>query len=151
MIYTPKTKKAMVIAYEAHKNQVDKGGVPYIYHPMYLASRMQDEKTTCVALLHDVLEDTEVTLEYLRAQGFDEDILAALQIMTHEESVPYMDYIRSIRKNKIATVVKLADLEHNSDLSRLNEVTEQALQQAEKYKRAIEALRELPDEPPVSG
>lgn len=142
MIYTSQTKKAMIIAFEAHKNQVDKSGVPYIYHPMFLAAQMQDEKTTCVALLHDVIEDTDMTLEQLKAQGFDEDILTALKVITHDKSVPYMDYIRAIKENKIATVVKIADLEHNSDLSRLNEVTERALLQAEKYKRAIQFLRD---------
>lgn len=142
MIYTSQTKKAMIIAFEAHKNQVDKSGVPYIYHPMCLAAQMKDEKTTCVALLHDVIEDTDMTLEQLNAQGFDEDILTALKVITHDKSVPYMDYIRAIKENKIATVVKIADLEHNSDLSRLNEVTERALLQAEKYKRAIQFLRD---------
>lgn len=141
MIYTPLTKKAMKIAFAAHKNQVDKSGIPYIYHPIHLAEQMQDEKTTCVALLHDVIEDTDITSEHLQEQGFNADILAALDLLTHDKSVPYMDYIRTIKENKFAAVVKIADLIHNSDLSRLDEVTEKALQRVEKYKKAIEILR----------
>ncbi len=140
IIYTLLTKKAMKIAYEAHKNQVDKSGVPYIYHPIHLAEQMKDEKTTCVALLHDVVEDTDITFEYLAQQGFDVDIITALKLMTHDKNVPYMEYIQKIKKNLIATKVKLADLKHNSDLNRMDEVSEKDLKRVEKYRTAIELL-----------
>ena len=140
MLYTDLTKKAMKIAFEAHKNQTDKNGIPYIYHPVHLAEQMCDEKTICVALLHDVVEDTDVTFEELEKEGFSEDIIGALKLMTHDEAVPYMDYIKKIKTNPIATAVKLADLRHNSDLTRLDVVDEKAKNRAEKYKKAIELL-----------
>lgn len=140
MIYTKLTKKAMKISFEAHKNQVDKNGMPYIYHPVHLAEQMTDENTICVALLHDVVEDTDITFEDLSKEGFPDEIIAALKLMTHEKSVPYMDYVKQIATNPIASAVKLADLRHNSDLTRLDVVDEKALARAEKYKQAIALL-----------
>lgn len=140
MIYSELTKKAMRISFEAHKNQTDKNGMPYIFHPIHLAEQMTDEKTICVALLHDVVEDTDITFEQLEEAGFSKDIVDALKLMTHDESVPYMGYVESIKTNSIATAVKLADLKHNSDLTRLDVIDEKAIKRAEKYKRAIELL-----------
>lgn len=140
MIYTALTKKAMRIAFEAHKDQTDKNGMPYIYHPIHLAEQMSDELTTCVALLHDVIEDTDMTFEQLEAAGFGAEIIAALRLMTHDEDVPYMDYVAEIKKNAIATKVKLADLKHNSDLSRLDYVDEKAIIRAEKCRKAMDLL-----------
>ena len=140
MIYTELTKKAMKISFEAHKNQVDKNGMPYIYHPVHLAEQMTDENTICVALLHDVVEDTDITFEDLAKEGFPDEIIAALKLMTHDKSVPYMDYVKQIATNPIASAVKLADLRHNSDLTRLDVVDEKALARAEKYKQAIALL-----------
>lgn len=140
MIYSRLTKKAMKIAYEAHKDQKDKSGIPYIYHPIHLAEQMNDEQTTCVALLHDVVEDTEITLSDLRNEGFPEPVLEALRLMTHDKSVPYMDYVQKIKDNPIARAVKLADLKHNSDLTRLDVVDEKVRERVEKYRKAIEIL-----------
>lgn len=140
MIYTDLTKKAMKISFEAHKEQTDKNGMPYIYHPIHLAEQMQDEATVCVALLHDVAEDTDITLDDLKQEGFSKEIMDALRLMTHDDAVPYMDYVRKIRENPIATAVKLADLKHNSDLTRLDVVDDAALTRAEKYKKAIALL-----------
>lgn len=140
MIYTPLIKKAMKIAFEAHKNQVDKSGLPYIYHPIHLAEQMDDEESVTVALLHDVVEDTDWTLEQLRTEGFSEVIIEALSYMTHNDSISYMEYINKISENPTATKVKLADLAHNSDLSRIDKFTEKDLKRAEKYKKAIEFL-----------
>lgn len=140
MIYTPETKKAMKLCFEAHKYQTDKSGLPYVFHPFHVAEQMPDEKTTVVALLHDVIEDTACTLEDLRDMGFDEDVLGALALMTHDKSVPYMDYVAGIKDNAIARTVKLADLRHNSDLTRLDEIDEAALARVGKYRAAIELL-----------
>ena len=140
MIYTPLTKKAMRIAFEAHKDQTDKNGMPYIYHPIHLAEQMSDEATTCVALLHDVIEDTDMTFEQLQIEGFTAEIIAALKLMTHDESVPYLEYVGEIKKNSVAATVKLADLKHNSDLTRLDHIDEKALIRADKYKKAIALL-----------
>ena len=101
---------------------------------------MADENTTVVALLHDVVEDTDYTIEDLRNLGFNDAVLEAISLMTHSKDVPYMDYVAEIKKNPIARAVKLADLKHNSDLSRLNFVDEKAIKRVEKYKKAIELL-----------
>ena len=141
MIYTPLTKKAMRIAFEAHKNQFDKSGIPYIYHPIHLAEQMNDEVTTCVALLHDVVEDTDITFDDLEQAGFTAEIIGALKLLTHDVTVPYMDYVAAIKSNPIAKVVKLADLAHNSDNTRLDVMDEKALKRVEKYKQAIAVLQ----------
>ena len=140
MIYTAATKKALKLCFEAHKNQVDKSGMPYVFHPFHLAEQMVDENSTVVALLHDVVEDTDYTVEDLRNMGFNEEILEAISLMTHSKDVPYMDYVAEIKKNPIAKAVKLADLKHNSDLSRLDTVDNKAIKRVGKYKNAIEFL-----------
>lgn len=140
MIYTKLTKTAMRIAFDAHKDQVDKTGLPYIFHPFHLAEQMTDEVTTCVALLHDVIEDTAVTFDDLAEKGFPAEVIDALRLLTHDPAVPYMDYVAEIKKNPVATAVKLADLRHNSDTTRLDVVDEKALQRVEKYAKAIDFL-----------
>ncbi len=142
MIYTKLTKKAMQIAYAAHHGQTDKVGVPYIFHPMAVAQNMPDEYTTCAALLHDVVEDTAITINDLRQWGIPEEVLSALQLLTHDQSVPYFTYVKAVRQNPIAKAVKLADLAHNSDVSRLDRVDERALLRLEKYREAIRLLTE---------
>jgi (p)ppGpp synthase/HD superfamily hydrolase len=142
LLYTNLTKKAMKIAFEAHKEQVDKTGVPYIYHPIHLAEQMDDEASICVALMHDVVEDTDTTFEDLEKEGFTKEIIDALRLLTHDDSVPYLDYVKEIKQNPIATKVKLADLNHNSDLSRLDSVDVKAMERLEKYKKSIAILTE---------
>lgn len=139
MIYTDLTKKALKISFNAHKDQVDKSGMPYVYHPFHLAEQMDDEYSTCVALLHDVVEDTDTTLDDL-AKIFPKEVIDAIILMTHDDSVPYLDYVKEIKNNSIATKVKLADLKHNSDLTRLDKVDYKALERVEKYKKAIDIL-----------
>lgn len=140
MIYTELTKKAYKIAFEAHRDQLDKTGLPYIHHPLHLAAQMTDEVTTCAALLHDVVEDSDMTFEKLEELGFGGEIVDALRLLTHADDVPYMDYVREIKKNPVAAAVKRADLMHNSDLTRLDVVTERDLERVEKYKKALEIL-----------
>ena len=140
MIYTDMTKKALRLSFEAHKDQVDKSGMPYVYHPFHLAEQMKDENTTIVALLHDVAEDTDIAIDDIRKMGFSNEVCEALQLMTHDDNVPYIEYVKKLKSNPIAKTVKIADLKHNSDLTRLNAVDEKALKRAEKYKRALEEL-----------
>lgn len=142
MLYTEKTKKALKLCFEAHRDQVDKSGLPYVFHPFHLAEQMEDEDTTVVALLHDVAEDTDYTLDDLRAMGFGEAVIEALALLTHDESVPYLDYVAKLKDNPIARRVKLADLRHNSDLTRLDRIDEKALARVEKYARAMKLLEE---------
>ena len=118
MIYTELTIKAMNLAYSAHHGQFDKGGVPYIFHPIHLAEEMDDEISTCVALLHDTVEDTAVTLEDL-SREFPAEVVNAVRLLTHGEDVDYFDYVRAIKQNPIAVKVKLADLRHNGDPKRI--------------------------------
>ena len=140
MIYTPMTKRAMRLMFEAHKNQMDKSGVPYVFHPWHVAESMSDEITCTVALLHDVAEDTATTLDDIRAAGFPEEVVEALSLLTHSEGVPYLEYVARVAANPVACVVKLSDLAHNSDLSRLDEVDETARERVEKYREAREIL-----------
>lgn len=140
MIYTQMTKKALKISFEAHKDQVDKTGLPYVFHPFHLAEQMEDEATTCVALLHDVVEDTDMTFEELEKEGFSAIIIDALKLLTHDDDMPYMDYVTRLKENPIAKAVKRADLMHNSDLSRLDVVSEADIERREKYIKALEIL-----------
>ena len=143
MIYTPWTKKALRLCFDAHKDQVDKTGLPYVFHPFHLAEQMTGEEAVCAALLHDVVEDSHYTLEDLAALGFPQVVLEAVELMTHDPAVPYMDYVAVIGKHPIARVVKLADLRHNSDLSRLDTVTDRDRMRAEKYMAAIALLESM--------
>ena len=118
MIYTELTIKAMNLAYAAHHGQVDKTGVPYIFHPLHLAESMDDEISCCAALLHDTVEDTDVTLEQL-AEEFPAEVVEAVRLLTHMPGTDYYDYVRSIKGHPVAMKVKLADLAHNTDQSRV--------------------------------
>ena len=142
MIYTELTNEAMKIAYRAHHGQVDKGGIPYIFHPYHLAEQMADEYTTCVALLHDVMEDTDTTFEELSAI-FPKEVMDALTLLTHEDGVDYYEYVAKIKNNPIAKTVKLADLTHNSDETRMAGMADPATLKRweEKYRKAFEILR----------
>lgn len=143
MLYTEKTKKAMKLCYAAHEGQTDKSGIPYVFHPFHLAEQMDDEDSVTAALLHDVVEDTDYTLEDLKEMGFGDDVIEALTLLTHDPRVPYMDYVRNIAGNPIAKKVKLADLTHNSDLTRLDhEPAEKDRQRVAKYAEAIRILSE---------
>jgi len=141
MIYTALTKKAIRIAFDAHKEHTDKTGLPYIFHPFHLAEQMETEDEVIVALLHDVVEDSNITLEDLRARGFSENVMEAVSLLTHDNGVEYMDYIEKIKSNPLAVKVKLADLRHNSDVTRLDEIDDKASARIEKYNVAMSALK----------
>lgn len=117
MIYTPLTNKALRLAYTAHHGQTDNSGQPYIFHPYHLAEQMTDEVSSCVALLHDVAEDTDLTLEDLERE-FPQEVTDALRLLNHKPGTDYFDYVRAIKTNPVAVKVKLADLAHNSDETR---------------------------------
>ena len=142
MIYTEMTIKAMKIAYEAHLGQLDYNDVPYIFHPYHLAEQMDDEISCTVALLHDVVEDTHLTLSDLE-QIFPTQVVEIVRLLTHDEGIDYFDYIRKIKTDSIATKVKLEDLKHNSNEARSigsNLTQEQLLYWKEKYAKAKEIL-----------
>ena len=142
MIYTPLTNKALKIAYTAHHGQVDKCSIPYIFHPVHLAEQMDDEISCCCALLHDVVEDTDVTMEEL-AKEFPGEVIEVLKLLTHAEDVEYFTYVRAIKSNPIAVKVKLADIAHNSDQTRCigSDMSEETLAYfREKYAKATKIL-----------
>lgn len=143
MIYTPLINKAVRRAFEAHKGQTDQSGLPYIFHPYHLAEQMTDEISVCVALLHDVVEDTEVTMEELEAE-FPREVTEALRLLTRDKDTDYFEYVRAICKNPVARAVKLADVIHNSDESRVEGcegITEERLERwRKKYEKAREIL-----------
>ena len=142
MIYTPLTKKALRLCFDAHKEQTDKTGLPYVFHPFHLAEQMTDELSIVCALLHDVVEDTSLTLDDLSKMGFPARVTEVLSLLTHDPDLPYFDYVAAIATDPVAKRVKLADLRHNSDLSRMDasEIDEWAIKRTEKYKKAIEML-----------
>ena len=142
MIYTELTKKALALCFLAHKEQTDKTGLPYVFHPFHLAEQMDDEISTVCALLHDVVEDTDYTLDDISSMGYPKEVTDALALLTHEDGVPYMDYVEKIAGNATAKKVKLADLRHNSDLTRLapDDIDEYALKRTKKYEQAIKLL-----------
>ena len=114
MINTKLTRKAMIMAYNAHMNQFDKAGVPYIYHPIHLAEQMDTELECIVALLHDVVEDTNITFELLEKE-FSSEVIEILRLLTHDKRIDYMKYIEELNKNSVARKVKLAYIIHNAD------------------------------------
>ena len=142
MIYTKMTKVALKLCFDAHKEQCDKSGMPYVFHPFHLAEQMTDENSTIVALLHDVIEDTDYTTDDLRAMGFSSEVIEAIALLTHEPDVPYEDYLRRIKTNPLAKTVKIADILHNSDQSRLDDNDPRAEYLKKKYSRALQIMEE---------
>lgn len=140
LIYTDVTKKAMKIAFNAHRGQTDRAGIDCVNRPLHLAEQMETESETCAALLHDVVEDSDWTIEMLAAEDIPNDALEEIRLLPHREGIPYMEHVESLKDNKIARKVKLANLAHNSDLSRLPEVSEKDCARIRKYNKAIELL-----------
>lgn len=144
MVYTALTNKALRFAYNAHHGQLDYNGIPYIFHPLHLAEQMEDEISCCAALLHDVVEDTAVTMEELAGE-FPAEVVEVVKLLTHPGDVPYFDYVNTIKTHPIAKKVKLADIAHNSDQTRCvgSGLTEEQLSYwKEKYAKATAILTE---------
>lgn len=135
-------QRAVEIAAKAHEGQKDKGGNPYISHPLAVAQSVDTTELKIVAVLHDVLEDSSITAQDLLAEGFSQDLVEAVCVLTHNKSDPlsYEDYICLVRQNPIARVVKIADIHHNLDLSRIPAPSECDYRRCEKYKRALDYL-----------
>lgn len=144
MVFTSMTITAMQVAYTKHAGQVDKAGVPYIFHPYHLAEQLQDEIACTVALLHDVVEDTDTTFEEL-SEKFPDEVIEALRFLTRTKDTPYLEYVKNIKKNKIATAVKLKDLEHNMDKARmrLTHISDEKRKSlVDRYTKAVQILTE---------
>ncbi|MBF7156643.1 GTP pyrophosphokinase [Bacillus albus] len=130
------------IAKTAHGGQVDKAGIDYIKHPEAVASFVNTNEEKATAYLHDVLEDTEMTANDLLSAGIPHNIVEAVQVLTKEKYTPYFEYLSKVKENSLARTVKLADLKHNSDRSRLSKITDKDLKRLEKYRKAIQFLEE---------
>lgn len=128
--------QALRIAMRAHDGQTDKAGMPYILHPLTVALAQETEEAFVAGLLHDVVEDSDYTFDDMKHAGISDEIISSLRLLTHDKSVPYMEYIAAIKNNRIATAVKLADLAHNTDLSRLPVITDKDRARVKKYEHA---------------
>lgn len=135
-------EKALQIAVKAHSGQIDKAGSAYIFHPIRVSNRCSTDDERIVALLHDTIEDTEVTAEYLLMEGFPRNIVDAILSVTRNEDESYEDFIKRSRLNPIGRQVKLHDLEDNMDITRLNELTEKDIYRLNKYIKAYKYLKE---------
>lgn len=133
-------EEAIALATSAHQGQTDKAGAPYILHPLRVMQRMNSEEAKMVAVLHDVVEDTSVTLEELRALNFSETVVAAVDSLTRRAEESYETFIERVKLNPLARKVKLADLEDNMDLQRLQHITDQDKQWWQRYAKASAAL-----------
>ena len=141
MFYSEKVKKAALIAYNAHKDQWDKGGYPYIMHPIHIAEQMETEDETIAALLHDVIEDTDIGFDYLKKEGFSDTVINCLKILTKDPNEDYMDYIRKIKKTGgIALKIKKADMAHNMIAERISKKIQSDESRMEKYRAAFDIL-----------
>lgn len=132
---------AIAFAVEAHRGQKDRLGRPYILHPLHLMLQMETEDEMIAAVLHDVVEDTDYTIDDLRERlGLGEAVVEAIRLLTHEAADSYEAYVQRLKQNAIARKVKLADLRHNMDIRRLADVGPDDLERLERYQRAWEML-----------
>jgi len=136
-------ERAIQIAVEAHAGAKDRGGKAYILHPISVMMRCETDEEKIVAILHDVVEDTDWTFEALREEGFTKTIIEALKTVTkHSDDEDYDEFIQRSLKNKIGRKVKIADLRENLDVTRIGELTDKDLERINKYKRALKTLKE---------
>lgn len=129
-------QRALEIAVTAHKGQTQKSGSPYVLHPLRLMFAVESEEAKICAVMHDVVEDTHWKLDELKAEGFSQEVMEALDCLTHQEDVDYEVYIEKISSNSLATEVKLADLKDNMNMRRLPTMNASALARVEKYHKA---------------
>ncbi|WP_434779450.1 hypothetical protein [Neisseria sp. Ec49-e6-T10] len=135
---------ALQLALDAHKGQVDKGGQAYILHPLRLMMRFSDETMQIISLLHDVVEDSDITLEQIAQLGFDQTIIDALNVLTKKEQEPYEQFIQRVSTNRLAIQVKIADLKDNLNIARIpHELTQKDLLRLNKYHCALMYLLSL--------
>ena len=128
---------ALEIAINAHKGQKDLGGRDYIEHPKAVADLLETDEEKTVAYLHDVLEDTAITEEDLVIMGISSEIVCAIKVLTKKRGEPYTEYIERVKENELARKVKIADLQHNMDLSRISTPTKRDFKRLQKYKKAF--------------
>ena len=138
--YNEQFQIALELAVEKHKNQTDKAGNPYILHPLHVMENVNSKEGKIVAILHDIIEDTYITENYLLKIGLSKRIVDAVVALTRSEDIDYQEYIKNLSSNPLAKEVKLADLEHNMDLKRLPTLEEKDLERNRKYQIAYHYL-----------
>lgn len=138
MLYTPKIIECLRFVEELHHGQYDKIGAPYILHPVFVAEQMDTEKATIVALLHDVIEDTSITLDDLHDKGYSDEIIVAIDALTRRTGETYSTYIERLSNNKLARRVKIADLRHNLQPERVAMFGNTSL--VKRYQKALRML-----------
>lgn len=138
--YNEQFQIALELAVEKHKNQTDKAGNPYILHPLHVMENVNSKEGKIVAILHDIIEDTDITENYLLKIGLSKRIVDAVVALTRSEDMDYQEYIKNLSSNPLAKEVKLADLEHNMNLKRLPTLEEKDLERNRKYQIAYHYL-----------
>lgn len=135
---------AIAITADAFKNRFDKGGKPYILHCLHVMNQMdkEDDELRCIAVMHDLIEDTDYEIEDLIALGFSDRVTRGIQLLTHDSKIPYMDYVTNLKSNDDARKIKMADLRHNSDITRMKGLREKDFKRLEKYHRAYSFLKD---------
>ena len=141
--------RALKVALKAHFGQKDRGGKAYILHPLRLAMRVKTDNEKLAALLHDVVEDSDVTLNELRELGFGEEVVEAIDCLTRREGESYQVFIERLSGNKLALRVKIEDLKDNLDLTRLENITEEDFRRIQKYLNALQYLDRRLMGPPI--
>jgi len=134
-------EKAIELAFKVHKNQKDRYGKPYIFHPLRVMNKVEGDNEKIVAILHDVMEDSDLIKEDLKMEGFPEEIIEAVDSISKREGEEYSDYINRVMQNKLAVKVKLADLEDNMDVRRIETITEKDAERLNKYMKAYRLLK----------
>lgn len=142
MIYTKLTKKALDISFKYHQNEFDKGGAPYVYHPFYVATKMDGEYEVCAALLHDIVEHKHMTVEELKNE-FPAEVVEAVFLLTPVDGLEYLDYVDRLKDNVIARKVKIEDIKHNMMIERLETINENDFYRIEKYQKALSLLQTI--------
>lgn len=136
-------EKAIALALRAHSGQTDRYGQPYILHPLFIMQQMDTEAERIAAILHDVVEDSDITLDDLRVEGFPAEAIEAVRLLTHDKSeTSYEAYIATLKPNAIARKIKLADLQHNMDIRRMDRVRPEDVERLQRYRQAWETLKE---------
>jgi (p)ppGpp synthase/HD superfamily hydrolase len=136
-------EEAIEVAVKAHKGQKDRYGQPYILHPLRVMMKLNTEEEKIAGVLHDVVEDSDITLEDLKKKGFTENVLNAVDCMTKRDGEAYEDYIERAKSNPISLKVKIADLEDNMDIRRIKKITEKDIERLNKYRKYWEELVNL--------
>lgn len=144
VVFVSQIEIALEIALKAYKGNTDKAGQPYILHPLRVMAKMPDEASKAAAVLHDVLEDSDMTADDLRKAGVSEAVVWAVICLTRKKGETYSDFIDRIRPEPVASLIKLADIEDNLNVLRLHELGEQDLRRVAKYHRAWHRLHEVP-------